>query len=112
MSAQKKPIKVGVCLDFPIEDIRQVFLDAVRLAFDEATEAEILDRDVELIVRETEGLPRGDAHDVVLAWQSLVDEGVVGIIGPLISDNSIAVKEHLETVSRKVPTLTWSGTDL
>ena len=25
-------VKVGICLDFPIEDVKQTFLDAVRLA--------------------------------------------------------------------------------
>ena len=48
----------------------------------------------------------------MLAWQELADLGVVGIIGPMISDNSLAVKEHQDSIARKVPTLTWSGTDL
>jgi ABC-type branched-subunit amino acid transport system substrate-binding protein len=104
-------VKVGICLDFPIEDVKQTFLDAVRLAFDEATAAGILDRPVRPIVKDVEGLPRGDAFDVVRAWQELSDDGCVGIIGPLISDNSLAVKEHMATTPRKVPTITWSGTD-
>jgi branched-chain amino acid transport system substrate-binding protein len=112
VASGKKRIKVGIVLDFPIEDVKQSFLDAVQLAMDEATENEVIDREVELVVRDVEGLPRGEAHDVVLAWQELADLGVIGIIGPLISDNSIAVAEHQETLARKVPTLTWSGTDL
>jgi ABC-type branched-subunit amino acid transport system substrate-binding protein len=104
-------VKVGICLDFPIEDVKQPFLDATRLAFDEATASGTIDRPVRLIIKDVEGLPRGDAHDVVLAWQDLADAGCVGIIGPLISDNSLAVKEHMANASRKVPTLTWSGTD-
>ena len=104
-------VKVGICLDFPIEDVKQSFLDACRLAFDEALENGILDRPVRLIIRDVEGLPRGDAYDVVKAWQELVDEGCVGIIGPLISDNVLTLKEHVETAARKVSTLTWSGSD-
>jgi branched-chain amino acid transport system substrate-binding protein len=104
-------VKVGICLDFPIEDVKQTFLDAVRLAFDEGTAKGTLDRPVRLIVNEVEGLPRGDAYDVVRAWRELADTGCVGIIGPLISDNCIAVKEYLATATRKVPTITWSGTD-
>ncbi|WP_375483045.1 ABC transporter substrate-binding protein [uncultured Mycobacterium sp.] len=104
-------VKVGICLDFPIVDVRQSFLDAIRLAFDEATAAGVIDRPARLIVTEAEGLPRGDAYDVVRGWQELVDTGCVGIIGPMISDNSLAVKEHLAGAPRKVPTLTWSGTD-
>jgi ABC-type branched-subunit amino acid transport system substrate-binding protein len=111
VSANKKPIRVGIVLDFPIEDVKQGFLDAVRLAMDEATESGIVDRGIELVVHDVEGLPRGEAHDVVMAWQELVDAGVVAVIGPLISDNSLAVAEHQQTAARKVPTLTWSGTD-
>jgi branched-chain amino acid transport system substrate-binding protein len=104
-------VKVGICLDFPIADVKQAFLDACRLAFDEALEHGTLDRPARLIIRDVEGLPRGDAHDVVTAWQELADEGCVGIIGPMISDNSLAVKEHMATSPRKVATITWSGTD-
>jgi ABC-type branched-subunit amino acid transport system substrate-binding protein len=104
-------VKVGICLDFPIEDAKQAFLDGIRLALDEATATGILDRPARLIVKEVEGLPRGDAYDVVRAWQGLADAGCVGIIGPMVSDNSLAVKEHLATAPRKVPTITWSGTD-
>jgi ABC-type branched-subunit amino acid transport system substrate-binding protein len=109
--AGSSSVKIGICLDFPIEDVKQAFLDACRLACDEALENGILDRPARLIVRDVEGLPRGDAHDVVRAWQDLVDEGCVGIIGPMISDNSLAVKEHMASAPRKVSTITWSGTD-
>lgn len=104
-------VKVGICLDFPIEDVKQSFLDACRLAFDEALEHGTLDRPARLIIRDVEGLPRGDADDVVRAWQELADQGCVGIIGPMISDNSLAVKEHMANAPRKVSTITWSGTD-
>jgi branched-chain amino acid transport system substrate-binding protein len=104
-------VKVGICLDFPIVDVKQSFLDACRLAFDEALESGTIDRPVRLIVKDVEGLPRGDAYDVVKAWQELVDEGCVGIIGPLISDNVLTLKEHVETAPRKVSTMTWSGSD-
>lgn len=104
-------VKVGICLDFPIAHNTQVFLDACRLAFDEAHQSGILDRPARLIVRNVEGLPRGDANDVVNAWQELADEGCVGIIGPMISDNCLAVREHMANAPRKVATITWAGTD-
>jgi len=108
---ESSSVKVGICLDFPIEDVRQMFLDAVRLAFDEAFDQGIIDRPVHLVVREAEGLPRKNSFDVVQAWQDLVDAGCLGIIGPLISDNTLAVHEHMVTAARKVPTITWSCTD-
>ncbi|MDT7707062.1 MAG: hypothetical protein QOG20_2669, partial [Pseudonocardiales bacterium] len=41
MASGKKRIKVGIVLDFPIDDVKQSFLDAVQLAMDEATENEV-----------------------------------------------------------------------
>ncbi len=105
-------LKIGVCMDFPIVDARQPFLDGIRLAFDEAAADGTIDRSARLVVKEAEGLPRGDAAGVVRAWQELVDEGCIGIIGPLISDNCIAIKEYMdESAPTKVSTLTWAGTD-
>ena len=104
-------VKIGICMDFPILDVHRPFLDGIRLGFDEATASGILDRPAQLIVKEAEGLPRGDAFDVVRAWQGLVDAGCVGIIGPMISDNALAVKQYMATTPQKVPTLTWAGTD-
>ncbi|MCT7657188.1 ABC transporter substrate-binding protein [Mycobacterium deserti] len=105
-------LKVGVCIDFPIVDVHRPFLDGIRLAFDEAYAAGIIDRPARLIVKEAEGLPRGDANAVVRVWQELVDEGCVASIGPMISDNCLAVKEHMDTAAQtKIATLTWAGTD-
>lgn len=104
-------VKIGICQDFPIFDAWQPFLDGIRLALDEATAAGILDRPARLVIKEAEGLPRGDAHAVTNAWQELVDEGCVAIIGPMISDNAIAVHQYMPSAPVKVPTLTWAGTD-
>ncbi len=71
-SAQS-PIKVGVLCDFVLPapgtwDVRSDFLDALRLPLEQAVAAKQLDRPVELIVRDVEGLPRGDVKSVVDAY--------------------------------------------
>jgi ABC-type branched-subunit amino acid transport system substrate-binding protein len=90
--------------------VRQLLFDAVQLAFDEATESGLVDRPIHAVVDEVEGLPRGDAFSVLQSWRGLAEQGCVAIIGPLISDNAVAVREHIETIGR-IPTVTWSGTD-
>jgi hypothetical protein len=62
----KKAIKVGIVLGFPIEDVKQSFLDAEQLAIDEATEIEVIDREVE----QSHGVPDRPAHGPDLLLQS------------------------------------------
>ena len=59
---QVAPIKIGVLIDFVLPppsawNIRDDFLEATRLTFDDAVAAGRLDRPVELVIRECEGLP-------------------------------------------------------
>lgn len=110
-------IKVGVLIDFVMPpkpgepwQTTEDFVNALRLRFDETHKEGLIDRPVELVVREAEGLPRGAAHAVVAATRSLVEEGCVAIIGPLVSENTPAVKKYLETEGH-VPAITWAGTD-
>ena len=59
-------VKVGICLDFPIEDVKQSFLDACRLAFDI-------------------GLHRDFKYLGTTTWRALVD--AIGVlIGVIDSD--------------------------
>ncbi|TPG36632.1 ABC transporter substrate-binding protein [Mycolicibacterium hodleri] len=104
--------KIGVLIDFVISDsANKVMYDAMNLAFDEALEKGLLDRPIELVVREAEGIARGgSAHDVVRAWQELKDEGVIGIYGPWASENAIALRSHVEEAGH-VASLSMTGTD-
>lgn len=107
-------IKVGVLIDYAWgypEAIKRCYEDCLELAFADALADGVIDREVELVWRECDGLPVGDAHQVLTAWRELADEGCVAIFGPVISENAIAVREYIETQG-KVPTITWAGTDL
>ncbi len=110
------PTRVGFLIDLkPLfsgksEKILKLTLDSFQLAFDEALEDGVIDRPVEIIVEETDGLPTGSVHAVVNGWKSLVAKGAVAIIGPQASENMIALREYVETEGR-VPTLVWPGTD-
>jgi branched-chain amino acid transport system substrate-binding protein len=89
----------------------KVFCDAYTLAWEEALEDGVIDRPIELIVKNVEGLPSGSVREVVQGFKELVDEGAVTIIGPLSSENVLDVREYNEREGH-VPTIGWSGTDL
>ena len=73
IATQVAPIKIGVLIDFVLPPpshwrVRDDFLDATRLTFDDATASGRLDRPVELVIREAEGLPRGTVKAVIDAY--------------------------------------------
>src|SRR5438270_113097 len=97
------PLLVGILYDFPQHDAGASFEEAVRLGLDEAE----LDRPVELVPRQAAGLPGGTAHDVRRNFDELVDEGVLVIIGPSISDNGLLVREWADEA--RVPCVNYTG---
>ena len=83
---------------------------AIRLRFEEAYASGLIDRPVELVLASGYGLPSGTARAVEDAWMQLKDAGVLGIMGPGITDNCIAVKPLFEHY--KVATINFPGTVL
>jgi ABC-type branched-subunit amino acid transport system substrate-binding protein len=66
-------------------------------------------RSVELVVREAIGLPRLEAKNAVDGYLDLSSQGVLCVIGPLITDNSLALAPTINATG--VPAVTWTGTD-
>src|SRR5439155_687203 len=62
-----------------------------------------------LAVKEAIGLPRLEAKNTIDGYLELVREGVLCVIGPLITDNSIALAPVIDQAG--VPAVTWTGTD-
>ena len=110
------PIRVGLLFDyaFPPPDSWNPKLDttdALRLTLEEAVQSGQLDRDVELIERNVDGLPRGSVKSVIDAYDELVEEGCILIVGPLITENAIPLREHIDPRTG-VPCLSWCGSDV
>lgn len=115
IATQVAPIKIGVLIDFVLPepnhwDVRSDFLDAARITFDDATATGRLDRPVELVIREVEGLPRGTVKAVIDAYGELSDEGCLGVFGPMISESAVPLREAIEERFR-VPAISWCGAD-
>ncbi|API61106.1 hypothetical protein BSL82_11650 [Tardibacter chloracetimidivorans] len=111
MDKRKSTTKVGMLTDWAAGGVIQPFFDAATLAFENALEDGVIDRAVQIVVRDVDGLPTGNVHEVLNAWKELANEGCVAIIGPHISENAIALKHYIETEGR-VPSIGWPGTDV
>ena len=102
------PTKVGVLIDIDM-GTKEDFLATLRFGFDEAHAEGVITRPVELVVKEAIGLPRLEAKNPIDGYLALAAEGVLCVIGPLITDNSIALAPVIDQAG--VPAVTWTGTD-
>jgi ABC-type branched-subunit amino acid transport system substrate-binding protein len=80
------------------------------MVFAEAHAQGIIDRPVEMVFREVEGLPKGSVKAVIDAYGELVDEGCLVVFGPHITDNAVPTREAIEERFR-VPAISVTGTD-
>jgi len=95
------PIKFGFLADmrYPDDlsiDVRNDMLLPFELVFADGLAEGRIDRPVEIVYREVDGLPRGSVKAVIDAYAELVDEGCLGVFGPFISENTIPLKEEIE----------------
>ena len=67
------------------------------LVFAEGLKAGLIDRPVELVVRQSWGLPKGSVKAVIDGYAELVEEGCVAVFGPSISDNCIPIARRSRT---------------
>jgi hypothetical protein len=111
----RDPIRIGLLYDLIWPEpgswrLNDDFIGGVTMAIDEGVSRGLVDRPVEFIRRDVNGLPRGSAKAVIDAWQELVDDGALLIIGPPITENAIVLREHIER-GHFVPTLSWCGSE-
>ncbi len=105
----RDPFRIGLVHDWGIgRRFTQQWYDAIRLGFDEAYESGLLERPVELVVREIEGMPYASFARVRALWRQVVhDEEVLAVIGPHFSFATLALRDEIERT--QVPTLMNSG---
>jgi len=110
-----EPIKMGYIMDFLLPEsyppeLREDLTNPFDMIFEDGLEQGIIDRPVEIIYKEVEGLPKGSVKAVVDAYEELVDEGCLLIFGPSITDNSEPTKVAIEE-RFKVPTISVTGSE-
>lgn len=96
--AEVTPARVGVLIDYLNQrgGYDENVLLSLRLVADEFLEQGIIERPVEFVVRAVQGLPNGTFNAVRDAFHELVDEGVVVIFGPWVSENGVALRRYVE----------------
>jgi branched-chain amino acid transport system substrate-binding protein len=110
-----EPIKLGYLFDFVLPDgypkeMRADLTQSFELVFDDGLEHGVIDRPVEIVFREVEGLPKGTVKAVIDAYGELVDEGCLAVFGPSITDNCVPTKEAIEQRFH-VPAISVTGTE-
>jgi branched-chain amino acid transport system substrate-binding protein len=99
------PVRIGLLYDFP--QMGDLFAKAMRFGIDEVAATGRLDRDVELIERQSRGLPSGSEAEVARAFAELVDDDVVAIVGPSISDNALIAAPLCDAA--RIAAINYSG---
>lgn len=102
------PVRIGLLLDWPV-GVPANTIEPVLMAFEEASESKRTPRRIELVVEEAHGLPRRAAKHAIDGYRRLVEAGCIGVIGPLISDNAIALAPVVDEC--QVPAISWCGTE-
>jgi branched-chain amino acid transport system substrate-binding protein len=110
-----EPIKIGYLFDFRLPDgypqeMRDDLTRPFDLVFSEGLGQGIIDRSIEIVYREVEGLPKGSVKAVIDAYGELVDEGCLVVFGPHITENAVPVREAIEERFR-VPAINVCGSD-
>jgi branched-chain amino acid transport system substrate-binding protein len=110
-----EPIKLGYLFDFVLPEaypaeMRDDLTRSFELVFDEGLKQGLIDRPVEIVFREVEGLPRGTVKAVIDAYGELVDEGCLAVFGPAITDNCVPTREAIEQ-RFQVPAISVTGTE-
>src|ERR1700740_2888671 len=110
-----EPVKIGYIMDFILpneypQDMRKDLTDPFDLVFNEARERGGIDRPLEIIYREAEGLPKGSVKAVIDAYGELVEEGCLAVFGPAITDNCVPTREAIEERFR-VPAISVTGSE-
>jgi ABC-type branched-subunit amino acid transport system substrate-binding protein len=110
-----EPIKIGYLMDFRLpayfpQEMRDDMTRPFELVFGEGVKQKIIDRPVQILFREVEGLPKGTVKAVIDAYAELVDQGCLLVFGPHITDNAVPTREAIEERFR-VPAISVTGTD-
>src|SRR4029450_3223330 len=96
-----QPIKIGYLMDFRLppeypQELRDDLTLPFELVFKQGLEQRIIDRPIQVVYREAEGLPKGSVKAVIDAFGELVDEGCILVFGPNITDNAVPTREAIE----------------
>ena len=108
------PMRVGVLHDMVESTADETAMvgqmDAfLRMPIDDLVQRGRLDREVEFVHAAGLGLPVGTAFAIERAFDELVAQGVLLIVGPAVGDNALVATVLADAA--RVPTINWAGTE-
>lgn len=104
------PIRIGLLNDMAAQGPAPGDVEPwLRIEVDALIAAGRIDRPVEFIKAYGLGLPGGTASAVERAFNQLVEQDVLMIVGPAIGDNALVATPF--AARRRVPTLNWAGAE-
>ena len=104
-------INIGILHDGPSVQLESPVIRGMQLKLEEFNaQGGVEGREVEMVHTAANAAHEGLPENATTAWEDLAsDPGVVGILGPAIADNALAV---IDTVDLgEVPTINWSGAE-
>jgi branched-chain amino acid transport system substrate-binding protein len=102
-----EPAKIGVLVDMDIGQLLADWIDPTILAIEDALNEGLYDRPVEIVTVDARGLPRENYRKVQQGYLKLVEEGCLVVLGPMISDNSVALCDLVNATG--VACIGWTG---
>jgi branched-chain amino acid transport system substrate-binding protein len=102
-----EPVKIGILIDMDIGQLLADWIDPTILAIEDAMNEGVYDRPVEIFTVDARGLPRENYLNVRRGYQKLVDHGCVVVLGPMISDNSVNLRDTVNETG--VACIGWTG---
>ncbi|MFT3931686.1 MAG: ABC transporter substrate-binding protein [Spongiibacteraceae bacterium] len=106
----KSPIRIGILNDLADAPPNPADIEQwLRLIMDETIASGRISHPVEFINAWGLGLPSGGAEAVQRAYENLVADDVLMIVGPAIGDNALIATPLAEKY--RVPTINWAGSE-
>jgi branched-chain amino acid transport system substrate-binding protein len=104
-----EPVRIGILVDMEVGQLLADWVDATILAIEDAMNEGVYRRGpVELVTVDARGLPRENYLKARKGYQWLVDQGCVVVLGPMISDNSVNLRDLVNETG--VACIGWTGT--
>ncbi len=103
-----EPVRIGVLVDMELGQLLADWIDPTILAIEDAMNEGVYQRGpIELVTVDARGLPRENYLKARKGYLKLVEEGCVVVLGPMISDNSVNIRDLVNETG--VACIGWTG---
>ena len=103
-----EPVRIGILVDMELGQLLADWIDPTILAIEDAMNEGVYQRGpVELLTVDARGLPRENYLKARQGYLKLVEEGCVVVLGPMISDNSVNIRDLVNETG--VACIGWTG---